>query len=808
MGLRSPFGNGPANIQSAIPQSPAPATPAPAPMRTPAAVPTPQAQPPVPGHTDQMSPDEQAMLSKAGAMSPEEQTLLAKAGGDVVVGAGNSPVQKFMQDNFGAIRESDGGGHEIKVGSNWKKLTDSEWGALQGIGTALATSTRFGAMAGAAALGAAATPELGGAGAVPAGGVGYDAGDQAVNMVKKILGIKDPDMRADLMGHVQNMLTGMAGELGGQVTGYVVAGKLASQAAQAAAPDAAAALVQQGGKAAGDLAGARAADSSTTGIPLTKDQIAGQPSPVFNDADQAAQFQQIRNAQKAQTVAKMDQLTHKMGEDLSSDAKSNRSGLSLFQGEIDRMNAKLGPLQKRAEEAAGDRQFSVDTPIKAATDELARYGVQFDKSGNIVSVPTGEPGLGVMAAKVGNLIRETKTDPGAFSEQGSLISTRVEPFGKEFDQKPGGTSVQDPLSHGGAPAQYQATGRSGSLMGPQSGVPDINTIQTRAAVAPGALGSQVRMDEGVQPGLSGSGMQASSTSSMPPNPAGPASRGVTLKTINGFVKDAQEFANFNADERSPVEKSWGKIQRAFSDVRDDAASSALQDRGNVGEAHQLRTARAEYNERIDGLSSVVADLKKDPTNIGAALLPLDNPAKVTQNMQVISRSGMDAQRIARGGILDSLVQPNIDKGTNTVGAKAVEAKLNAADPKSLRIIFGDKNLGDIRSLINIAKVMENSSDVNFKPNDPLLQKAAGILMNPNRGWTEGKDFVSSLFGNSPKAREYLENNVSGFLDQNHVSSSVSKLSNPAAQKAAVIGGKAAGAYFGDRAADQLKEAVQ
>lgn len=229
---------------------------------------------------------------------------------------------------------------------------------------------------------------------------------------------------------------------------------------------------------------------------------------------------------------------------------------------------------------------------------------------------------------------------------------------------------------------------------------------------------------------------------------------LSVKQMDSMLSRVGDRANFGSYDRSPAERAFGELYHDLRVTRDTAAAQAM-DKVNPQVAQNLRAARDSYSQNIDSLRGFEKLVDADPYNVARVLVKRDSPDQVRALKQVLPKESFD---LVRAQVLDGLMA-GVDATKRSVNATGMEKELAKYGKTTLNELFSPAEQGELRSLINVGKVIEQRRITSSAEaaKDPTVQRFMKIATQGQMSQVLGEawGYLSRLVNKNRAVQEYF-----------------------------------------------------
>lgn len=418
---------------------------------------------------------------------------------------------------------------------------------------------------------------------------------------------------------------------------------------------------------------------------------------------------------------------------------------------LDKYHGMIDMVKTRAKEAFGDRQFDVSSLV-TDIEQALKQNLIIDDNGQMASRAGKATPEELQLYSIWKTLKGMTRRQSGFSAQGGQAPGMQDVF-PGAGQPPGLSHIQDPLSHGETPPLFGPTGRAGSVMGPPSGMPEINMTQLKPGQPGAQLGAQQVTDVGYQPNLIGQTPKSvpAKISMLPPNQAGSASAGITFQQLDNVVSKIQNISAASRDSMTsnPYQGAWDDLSKAattkFHDVIRENLAPVDPEAANL-----LSRVDAVYSKYSDTVRDMAGQIKQNPSAAVKVFVNKANPDMTRQAFHFLTQEQGDMVR--RQVMVDAFEKAMMDPNTKGASAKAMAAELRDYGPENLSTIFGTQK-GDV---LNALDAMAHLQNTQLKPsaqaaNLRRIEDAAsksGILR-------QGLDIFNALLNKNKDLQKYI-----------------------------------------------------
>lgn len=257
----------------------------------------------------------------------------------------------------------------------------------------------------------------------------------------------------------------------------------------------------------------------------------------------------------------------------------------------------------------------------------------------------------------------------------------------------------------------------------------------------------------------GAGTGIKSYDNLPPTMSGEAIGGFTFDEISRIVDRFQELAVKTDNPRMK------QLAGMALDYENTIMKKAYKDAGNESMAKTVEAAKETFYNEIDGLQAVrnkiAVGIQKG--TLGDAILTM-TPEDVKMFKSFLSPKELAEARMKafNSAVLnESILNPN-----KTINASYIESKFlkDEKTREAMMELFGKDGFDNIKSVVNIAKVLENK---NLSPQayTRVTKDLAGQLVKAEKqlGWFQhGKAIFGFLSSGNEKAAKMLAENIANY----------------------------------------------
>lgn len=243
-------------------------------------------------------------------------------------------------------------------------------------------------------------------------------------------------------------------------------------------------------------------------------------------------------------------------------------------------------------------------------------------------------------------------------------------------------------------------------------------------------------------------------------------KGLSFDQLARFVDTIQDMAAFNKAERTPFQRKIGDIANQARALEDDVTANLFANAGRAKEAMAVIDAKDQYVRNIGAIKNLEDLIAKNPDNAADVIFQMA-PHDFNKTLSLLSENQLKELRgsVIMSSLADAM-GPAVSAGeTRSISGAKLMAKLlsDKQTEQKLGVLLGD-HMTDLKGLIGLAAIAENRS-LGGAAEKQVANKSSKFAMRV-LPWLGGKamSVVRSLFYKSPKVAELIERDFAAVME--------------------------------------------
>lgn len=243
-------------------------------------------------------------------------------------------------------------------------------------------------------------------------------------------------------------------------------------------------------------------------------------------------------------------------------------------------------------------------------------------------------------------------------------------------------------------------------------------------------------------------------------------KGLSFDQLARFVDTVHDLAAFGKADRTPFQRKIGDIANQARALEDDVTANLFANAGRAKEAVSIIDAKDQYLRNIGAIKNLEDLVAKNPDNAADVIFQMA-PQDFKKTISLLSESQLSELRgsVVMNALTDAL-GPQVAQGEirSVSGAKLMAKLLN--DPQAeqkLGILLGE-HMGDLKGLVGLAAIAESRALAGASEKQ-VATKGSRFAMRL-LPWLGNKSMsvVRSLFYKSPKVAELIQKDFAAVME--------------------------------------------